>query len=78
MARYFFHLRETGSFSEDLEGAEFESDRQAKAEAVQAAREMLAEKVLEGSVIDGTSFEVTRADGSLVETIPFRSVLRLD
>lgn len=78
MPRYFFHVRSHEGFSEDHEGTEFKTDALARIEAVQSAREMMAEKILKGEIIDGEVFEIVREDGSLVEVLPFRSVVRLD
>ncbi|WP_342354128.1 DUF6894 family protein [Rhizobium grahamii] len=41
----------------------------AREEAIKAAREMLAEKVLAGERIDGQVFEIVAGTGRLVETI---------
>jgi hypothetical protein len=78
MPRYFFHLRQSDGVSLDEEGVVLASDDQALLEALQAAREMLAEKLLNGEVVDGAKFEVVRTDGAVVATIPLRSVVRLD
>lgn len=76
MPRYYFHVREAGTLSVDLEGAVLQGDDQAVRKAVQAARETLAEKILMGDVINDSSFEVVRADGHLIAVIPVSSVLR--
>ncbi len=76
MQRYYFHVREAGTLSVDLEGAVLIGDDQAISEAVQAAREMLAEKILTGDIIHDSCFEVTRADGRLIAIIPVSSVLK--
>ncbi|WHA43322.1 DUF6894 family protein [Agrobacterium larrymoorei] len=76
MPRYYFHVREAGTLSVDLEGAVLQGDDQAVREAVQAARETLAEKILMGDVISDSCFEVVRADGHLIAVIPVSSVLR--
>ncbi len=52
------------------------TDEQARQEAVQAAREMLSEKILKDEVVDGSSFEVIRSDGHLIARIPLKSVMR--
>jgi len=78
MPRYFFHVRDRDGLSLDEEGVELASDDRARAEAMQAAREMLAEKILKGEIVDGARFEVIRIDGVVIATIPVRSALRLD
>ncbi len=63
MPRYFFHVRDAECFSADTEGAVLSNDERACIEATQAAREMLAEKILRDEIIDGAEFEVVRGDG---------------
>ncbi|MNF08969.1 hypothetical protein D3C80_2095180 [compost metagenome] len=60
----------------DMEGAVLSTDEQARREAVQAAKEMLAEKILKDEILDGSAFEVVRSDGLLVAKIPLKSVIR--
>ena len=78
MPRYYFHVRSHDSLDEDPEGAEFSSLDAAHNEAVRAAREIIAEKVLSDDIIDGQSFEITAEDGTVLGDVPFRSVLRLE
>lgn len=61
MPRYFFHVRDAEGLSVDMEGAILSTDEQARQEAVQAAREMLSEKILKDEVVDGSSFELFAA-----------------
>ena len=76
MPRYFFHVRDAQGISVDMEGAVLSTDEQARREAVQAAKEMLAEKILKDEILDGSAFEVVRSDGLLVAKIPLKSVIR--
>ena len=76
MPRYYFHVRDAEGLSVDFEGAEFACDDQACHEAGQAAKEMLAEKILRDELLDSAQFEVVRADGALVARIPLMSVMR--
>ncbi len=78
MPRYFFHVRDADGLSLDTEDAVLSSDEGACVEAVQAAREMLAEKILKNEVVDGAEFEVVRSDGVLVAKIPLKSVVRFE
>lgn len=77
MARYYFHIRDGDALIEDFEGVELTSIAIAKEEAEQAAREILAEKVKKGEVIDGQRFEINDSWGNQMLTVPFKSVLRL-
>lgn len=76
--RYYFHVRGPEGFVEDPEGAEFASDELATEEARAAAREMMAAKVARGEVVDGGQFEVTAEDGQIINTILFKSVVKID
>lgn len=78
MPRYFFHIRDAEGISVDTEGAMLSNDERACIEALQAAREMLAEKILRNEVVDGAEFEVFRSDGVLIAKIPLKSVVRFE
>jgi hypothetical protein len=78
MQRYYFHVRHHEMLIRDPEGAEFETLEMARDEAVQAAREILAERLIKGDVIDGEVFEISLEDGAIVATIPFRDMVRLE
>ena len=78
MPRYFFHIKSDDDFVEDPEGVELTGDVEARQEAIDAAREILAERVLKGDVIDGHVFEVCDAKGTKLFSLPFRDVLNLD
>ena len=78
MPRYFFHIRSDDNFVKDAEGVDLPGDVEAREEAADAAREILAERVRKGEVVDGHTFEVHDDAGTKVFTFPFRDVLRLD
>jgi len=78
MPRYYFHIKSDKDFIEDPEGVELVGDVEAREEALDAAREILADSVRKGEVVDGHVFDVRDADGTKVFTLPFRDVLRLD
>lgn len=78
MQRYYFHVRDADCLSEDTEGTMLASDERAYIEAAQAAREMLAEKILKDEIVDCAEFEVVRGDGVLVAKIPLKSVVRFE
>lgn len=77
MTRYFFNIQRHDVLEEDPDGAEFETLQHAIQEAVLAARELLAEKVRHGDIVDGDAFKITTADGVVVHNLPLKSVLRL-
>lgn len=78
MPRYYFHVRDAEGLSVDFEGAVFLNDDGACSEANQAAREILAEKILKNEVLDGAEFEVVRGDGVLIARFPLKSVIRFE
>ncbi|MES5100179.1 hypothetical protein ABUK73_18295 [Agrobacterium sp. BA1120] len=75
--RYYFHVRRHQELQKDPEGAEFETLEAARDEAFQAAREILAERMVRGEVIDGEVFEITTEEGEIVTTVPFRATVRM-
>ncbi len=78
MTRFYFDVRRNGRLEEDKEGEELPSKEAAIEEAMAAARELVAEKVRTGDVVDGDAFEIRDEHGEVVHILPFRSVLRLD
>jgi hypothetical protein len=78
MPRFFFHVRKPGAFEEDPEGTDFATVDEAVDEALKAAREILAEKVVANDVVDGSSFEISTEDGQVVRNVPFRAAKRLE
>ncbi|MBB3452707.1 hypothetical protein FHT86_000963 [Rhizobium sp. BK313] len=75
MPKYYFHIRTSDTFLPDDRGFDFPDFEAAKREAMTAAREMIAEMVIDGDPIDGMRFEVTDESGNVVLTLPFRFVL---
>jgi hypothetical protein len=78
MAKYYFHIRRGSDIARDPEGAEFASLTLAHDEAVAAARELLAQAVMRGDIVDGHAFEITDEDGKVVDSIRFRDTMRLE
>ena len=78
MPRFYFHVRKHGDLDRDPEGSEFDTVELAIKEAELAAREIIAERLRAGEVVDGDCFVIALDDGTVVAELPFRSVLRLD
>jgi hypothetical protein len=78
MKRYFFNTRDGDLFTKDEEGSELPDLDAARHEAILAAREMMAEMLLEGRVVDGQVFEIMDEDDLLVAKVPFKSAMRLE
>lgn len=76
--RYYFHVRSHDGLALDPEGAEFESLNAACDEAFHSAREILADRLLRGEVIDGEVFEITMENGDIVRTVPFRDSVKFE
>jgi hypothetical protein len=77
MPRYYFHIRSSEGLIRDPDGTELPDLATAVSEAELAARDLLAELLRRGGVVDGQVFEITTADGHVLERLPFRDVLRL-
>lgn len=77
MPHYFLHIRDGDSFVEDLEGTGFDDLDAARLEAVAAAREILAEKIVAGEEVDGQWFEICDAEGRVLDKVVFRDVMKL-
>ena len=78
MPRYFFHIRKNGILEEDPEGAELPTLDAARNEAILAAREILAERVLQGQALDGDCFVISQEDGTVLVEVSFKSAFRLE
>lgn len=78
MARYFFNIRSGEVLNKDLEGEEHETLSSAENEAIQSAREMMAEAIKSGrSTAKGKVFELTDVKGQVLSSIAFTDVLQL-
>ncbi len=72
MARYFFNIRSGEALNKDLEGEEHETLSSAENEAIQSAREMMAEAIKSGrSTAKGKVFELTDVKGQVLSSIAF-------
>jgi hypothetical protein len=78
MPKYYFHIRDGQDLAPDPEGAEFESLEAARMEAIHSARELVAQRILRGDVVDGQAFELTSEDGEVADIVRFKDVMRLE
>lgn len=76
--KFFFHIRDIDGYERDEDGVELPSLSDAINEANEAAREMVAELVMQSEEIDGRAFEIANEDGEIVRTVAFRDVIKLD
>lgn len=76
MPRFFFNLRSAGETIVDSEGQTFRSIASAKEEALQAARDLIADTIKAGRIVDRARvFEVSNASGEVVLTVPFADAI---
>jgi hypothetical protein len=71
MPRFFFHACSPGGRIEDPEGSDFTNLDAARADAVAAAREVLAEKIKAGEDARDWRLEITDEAGVLLATVRF-------
>jgi hypothetical protein len=77
MPHYYFHLREGDRVIEDPDGGPFRDLDAARSEALASAREMLAERLKAGRVLDGQEIEICDAEGHRLATVRFREAFTL-
>lgn len=75
MARYFTHIRSSRGLATDVEGAEFFDLGAAIHDAVEGAREMIADAARDGRNMLDSRFEICGADGKLLVAMPFTTAL---
>ncbi|KQQ78056.1 hypothetical protein ASF70_02185 [Rhizobium sp. Leaf321] len=78
MPRYFFNIRSGDVLNKDPEGEEHHTLASAENEAIQSAREIMAEAVKSGrSTAKGKVFELTDVAGKVLSSIAFTDVLQV-
>lgn len=77
MPSYFFHIHDSDEIILDEEGSVLPDVEAARAEAIQSARDILAEHVRLGDLIDGRRFEVADESGKVLFVMPFAGLVRL-
>ncbi len=78
MPRYYFHIRKGEVLVEDPEGTEVSETEALEDEAVEAARDLLAEGDLQGLDRREWVFEVADESGATVLTLPFSEAVESD
>jgi hypothetical protein len=76
MPRFFFHVRDGDVLTEDPDGSEFPDLAVALAEALAAARDVLAEQLKAGANPDGQRFEIHDDAGRMLGAVPFSDALK--
>jgi hypothetical protein len=73
--KYFLDQIHKGDRIPDPEGEEFRDIQALKAKAIIAAREIMAERLLQGDELDHSRFEVKNQKGKIVLIMPFKDAL---
>jgi len=72
MPRYFFHQRRPLGLLIDPEGSDLTGVDAARAEAIESARELMSESILDGWNISSRSFEVADENDQTVFILGFK------
>ena len=78
MGRFYFHLSDGEEITLDEEGTELPDLSAAEGEAVQAARELLAEAIKSGRAEVPEAFVIADEEGREIDTVPLTAVLPED
>lgn len=78
MAKFYFHSRNANEFIEDDWGVDLPDLEAARKEAMRAAREIIAEQLLNDRAIPDEAFEIVDANGSVLAYIPLKAAIRMD
>jgi hypothetical protein len=75
MPRYYFNIRSRDAYESDVEGEVFDSVAGARREAVESARDLIAELARMGRGSDGMQIEISDKRGELLAVVPFSDAL---
>lgn len=75
---FYFNIRSEHMSDIDKDGIDFPSLEAAIAEARRAAKEMVAEMMMQDEQIDDMSFEITGHAGIVLATVRFRDMVRFE
>ena len=78
MPKYYFHIRKGELLEEASEPIEVEAPEDVEEEAIEAARDLLAEGDLEGLDRRAWVFEVADENGETIYTLPFSEAIEPD
>lgn len=73
MARYFLHIRDGNRRIADVEGQEYSLFEEARKEAVESARDLLAERLRSGKDVKDYAIELADETGSIVARIDLQN-----
>jgi hypothetical protein len=76
--RYFFNIVQGGTRVQDLEGGDFDSDREAEADGLLVAREIIGRELIAGKLINWAGkVEIVREDGAVIAAVGFAKAANL-
>ena len=75
MTHYFFHIRDDGNTIIDKEGDDFLNVEEARRSAVNAIRELAAERIKSGEMVGNARMELCDEAGHLLLSLSFRDVV---
>lgn len=75
MPTFYFHVRDGAGLTEDPDGSDLPDLEAARAEALAAARDILAERIKRAKNPDRRRFEIHDDAGRMLGTVPFLDAL---
>lgn len=72
MPKYYFHVLTSEGRVIDPEGTELDDMDAAHVSAIEDARALMSEAILEGKDISSRTIEICDADGTRLQVVPFR------
>ena len=76
MPRFFMNIRNGRGLATDFEGTEFADLGQARREALLDAREITADRIRSGDLVEDDCLEIADEGGNILAMIPFRDAIR--
>ena len=77
MTRYFFHLHECGSVTQDPKGRDFPSLDDARTAAVADAHAIMCDELSHGNLCLSCHIEISGADGECIERVLFSDSVKV-
>jgi hypothetical protein len=74
MPRYYFNIVDPDGTIPDMEGTDLPDIDAVRVEALASAREMIADTVRHGGIVDGRAFQIVDITGAVVLTVSFKEV----
>ncbi len=78
MSRFFLHQEIDGDILEDPDGTEAADLAEVRQQAIEAARQLVANAILGGTAPLGRAFRITDEAGHVLLVLPFRDALPPD